>query len=98
LGEAGGGALDVADVFEGFAGFREEERLGEEGGDVFLAGGEGGEVAEGVEQPVAEEASAHGGLGAVEDGEEGVLGAGAGLDEVEVALGGLVDEDVLAVF
>ena len=51
-----------------------------------------------MEQPTAEEASAHGGLGAVEDGEEGVLGAGAGLDEVEVALGGLVDEDVLAVF
>ncbi len=51
-----------------------------------------------MEEPSAEEASSHGGLGAIEDGEKGVLGAGAGFDEVEIALGCLVDEDVFVVF
>ncbi len=51
-----------------------------------MPGGEGGEVAERVEYPVAQFASAHGGGGAVECAEEGVLPSGGGIDEVEVAL------------
>ena len=99
LGEAGGGAFDVADAFEGFAELGEEEGFGEEVFDELVAGGEFGEVAEGVEDPVAEEAGAHGGGGAVEDAKEGVPAVGVlAFDEVEVALGGGVDEDVVAAF
>ena len=97
LGEAAGGALDVANVFEGLAEFGEEVGFGEELFDSVEAGVEGVEVAEGMKEPVAELARAHGGGGAVEGGEEGVLGAGAGLHEIEIELGGGVDEDVLAV-
>jgi hypothetical protein len=49
-----------------------------------------------VEDPIAEFAGSHGGGGAVEDAEEGVFAAGAGVDEVEVLLGGGVDGDLLA--
>jgi hypothetical protein len=70
----------------------EEEWLGEEGGDDILAVVEEGEVTGGVEDPFAEEAGAHGGVGAVDDAEEGVFAAGAGFDDVEVALGSGVDE------
>ena len=66
LGEAGGGALDVADAFEGFAAFREQEGFCEKRGDDVLAGGEGGEVAQRVEDPVAQQARAHRRGGAVE--------------------------------
>lgn len=92
LGEAAGGAFDVADVAEFFAGLGEEKWLGEEGGDDVLAVVEEGEVAGGVEDPFAEEAGAHRGVGAVDDAEEGVFAAGAGFDDVEVALGSGVDE------
>lgn len=67
LGETGGGAFDVADVFEGLAYFREDERLGEEGGDGFLALFEFFDVAERVKQPIAEKSAAHGRLGFVQD-------------------------------
>ena len=97
LGETPGGALDVANVFEGFAEFGEEVGFGEELFDGVESSVEGVEVAERVEEPVTELARTHGGGGAIEGGEEGVLGAGAGLDEVEVELGGGVDEDVGAV-
>ena len=97
LGEPAGGALDVANVFEGFAQFGEEVGFGEELFDGVEAGVEGVEVTQGMEEPVAEFARAHGGGGAVEGGEEGVLGAGARLHEVEVELGGGVDKDVGAV-
>lgn len=63
-----------------------------------MAGGEFFEVAQGMEEPIAQEASAHGCVGAIEDGEEGVGGAGAGVYEVEVFLGCVVDEDVVVVF
>ena len=65
LGEAGCGALDVADVFERLAGFGEKEGLGEKGGDDFLALVEFGDVAQGMEEPIAEESAAHGGLGSI---------------------------------
>ena len=96
LGETAGAALDVAYVFEGLAAFGEEEGLGKEGGDEVLAGKEFGEVGGGVEDPVAEFAGPHGGGGAVEGAEEGVLAAGAGVDEVEVLLRGGIDGDLLA--
>ena len=95
LGEAAGGAFDVADVFERVAKFGEEVGFGEEGIDEVESGGEGSEIAERVEDPVAELAGAHRSRSAIEDAEEGVLFSGAGFDEVEVGLGGRVDEDVV---
>ena len=92
-----GGALDVADALQGFAAFREEEGLGEKGGDEVLAGGRGVEVAQRMEDPVAQQARAHRGGGAVEHAEQRVLLAGAGVDEVEIPLRGGVDEDVVGV-
>ena len=82
--------------FEGFAQFGEEVGFGEELFDGVEAGIEGVEVAKRMEDPVAKLACAHGGGGAVEGGEKSVLGAGTGLHEVEVELGGGVDEDMLA--
>ena len=96
MGEAAGGTLDVADLAEGLAAFGEEEGLGEEGLDEILPGDEFGEGGERVEDPVAELAGPHGGGGAVEDAEEGVRASGAGVDEVEVLLGGGVDRDLVA--
>ena len=77
LRESAGGALDVADVFERFVEFGEEVGFGEEGIDEVEAGGELVELAEGMQDPVAEFASAHRGGGAVENAEKGVLLAGA---------------------
>ena len=87
------GAFDVADGAEGFAGFGEEEGMGDEGGDDVLSGDEWFGVAERVEDPVAEFAGAHGGAGAVEGGEERVFVAVAVGDEVEVGAAGGVDDD-----
>ena len=95
LGEAAGGAFDVADAFERVAKFGEEVGFGEEGIDEVESGGEGSEIAERVEDPVAELAGSHRGGSSIENTEEGMLFSGSGFDEVKVGLGSRVDEDVV---
>ena len=96
--EAGDEAFEVADVAEGFAGGEEAGSVAGEFFDGVEACVDGVEAVEGAEDPVAEEASAHGGAGGVEDGEEGggdageFASGGGGFDEVEVGGGGFVEE------
>ena len=66
LRQTGGGSLDIADAFEGLAAFREQVGFCQERGDDVLAGGESGQIAERVEDPVTQQARAHGCGGAVE--------------------------------
>ena len=88
LRKATSGAFDIADTFERLAKFGEEVGFGEEGLDEIESGIEGGEVAEGMKNPVAEFARAHRSGRAVENTEEGMLFPGAGIDEVEIELRG----------
>jgi hypothetical protein len=65
-----------------------------ESGDKVLAVGDGGEIAERVEDPFAQEACAHRSEGAVDGAAEaGAFGA-AGFDEFEVGLADSVEEEV----
>ena len=98
LGEAGGGALDIADAFEGLAAFGKEVGFCEKCGDDVLAGSECFQIPQRVEDPIAKEACAHGGGGAIEHAEQGVLFTRARIDEIEIALGGGIDEDMVGIF
>ena len=96
LGESSGGALDVANVFERFAEFGKEVGFSEELFNGVEARIKFGEVFEWMKEPVAKLTCTHGSSGAVEGRKEGVLGARAGLYEVEIELRGSIDEHVFA--
>jgi hypothetical protein len=94
-GEAREQAFEILDVAEDAAQGVEVVALGEQGFDGVVAGDDGGEVLEGADEPVAEEARAHGGAGGVEGLEQGDGGVGAGGaargDQIEVGERGLVE-------
>jgi len=93
LAEAGEGALNVADGFQAFAEFGEDEGRVDEGFHQILTFPQGGEVAQGFKDPIAKPARAHGGGGAVHRAEQGVFVAAARGNEVEIGPAGGVDED-----
>ena len=92
MAEAAAGALQITHFFEQRAHLAEEHGLVEEGGDHVLALRERVEIAQRVEHPVAELATAHGRAGAVEGAQKRVRITSAGADEFEVALAGGVNE------
>ena len=92
--EAGDGAFHVADVAEDVAYRGEAGGVIMESGDEVLAVGDGGEIAERVEDPFAEQAGAHRSEGAVDGAAEAGAFRAAGFDEFEVGLGDGVEEEV----
>ena len=95
--EAGDGALDVAHGGESLAQFGEEHRLSGEVLHGIQPRLDGGLGLQGTQDPLAQEACAHGGDGLVQHGDEGVvLAVGEdGIHQLEVPLGDAVEHEAV---
>ena len=92
LRQAGDQALRIAHPLEGIAQFGHEEGFLQETGDEVLAAQQFLHAAGGVQYPVAQLAGAHGGAGAVQRAQQGVLVAASGLHQVQITAAGGIDE------
>jgi len=92
--EAGDGAFHVADVAEDVAHRGEAGGVIMQGGNEVLAVRDGGEIAERMEDPFAQQAGAHRSEGAVDGAAEAGPFGVAGFDQFEVGLGHGIEEEV----
>ena len=83
LTEAAAGAFQIADFLQQGADLAEQKRFCQECGDHFLALGELAQVAQGMQDPVAQFAPAHGSAGAVQGAEQSMLGATTSGDSLD---------------